>query len=105
MRVRNIFSQLSDAGGDGNELEPIYDLCQFQQLGGTPTKKVASITFSAGMAVCVWDKLAIVWSVYFHRGAMDFNVKRLAADAGTFLSRAVQVSLPVFFAVIVDNQH
>lgn len=24
---------------------------------------------------------------------MDFNVKRLAADAGTFLSRAVQVSL------------
>lgn len=34
---------------------------------------------------------------------MDFNVKRLAADAGTFLSRAVQVSLTVLFVEVVAN--
>lgn len=33
---------------------------------------------------------------------MDFNVKRLAADAGTFLSRAVQVSLAVSFLKVGD---
>lgn len=32
---------------------------------------------------------------------MDFNVKRLAADAGTFLSRAVQVSFPDLFVEVV----
>lgn len=35
---------------------------------------------------------------------MDFNVKRLAADAGTFLSRAVQVSLIVSLVEVVANQ-
>lgn len=33
---------------------------------------------------------------------MDFNVKRLAADAGTFLSRAVQVSLAIKFRKVGD---
>lgn len=35
---------------------------------------------------------------------MDFNVKRLAADAGTFLSRAVQVSSAVETAAAHANQ-
>ncbi len=30
---------------------------------------------------------------YFINTDMEFNVRRLAADAGTFLSRAVQVTL------------
>lgn len=66
-------------------------------------KKVASMTFSTGMAVWLCEQRAVVWSVYFHLRAMDFNVKRLAADAGTFLSRAVQVSLTVPFVEVVAN--
>lgn len=44
----------------------------------------------------------IKWG-FFRRCAMDFNVKRLAADAGTFLSRAVQVSLNVYLMEIVAS--
>lgn len=62
------------------------------------------MTFSTGMAVWLCERLAVVWSVYFRLRAMDFNVKRLAADAGTFLSRAVQVSLTVSFVEVVANQ-
>jgi protein associated with RNAse G/E len=29
--------------------------------------------------------------MYFHKGDMDFNVKKLVRDAGTALSRVVQV--------------
>lgn len=62
------------------------------------------MTFSTGMAVWLCERLAVVWSVYFRLRAMDFNVKRLAADAGTFLSRAVQVSLTISFVEVVANQ-
>ena len=57
------------------------------------TKKVASMTFSVEMAVWESGEPVSVLVVYFQRRAMDFNVKRLAADAGTFFTRAVQVSL------------
>lgn len=51
-----------------------------------------------------WDTLVDLVCAYYPRGAMDFNVKRLAADAGTFLSRAVQVSQSAWFAEVAANQ-
>lgn len=102
MRMRDIFFRLSSEDQDVNYLGRILSLSG-STAGWNSDKKLPQWHFRLGWQFD-WDKLTVVLSGRFTRCAMDFNVKRLAADAGTFLSRAVQVSLTVSYAGVVDNQ-
>lgn len=118
MRARPRKTLFSEEPKAVNYLSVNY-LCLAQQLGGTQTttkkrrrrrkkkkKKLLQWHFLLGWQLereseispfLCQEESSFTWT------AMDFNVKRLAADAGTFLSRAVQVSETVGRKLLLTN--